>query len=127
MPQPISLTLHQMSRVLEVVYDNGIAHKIPFELMRVYSPSAEVQGHSPEQAVLQTGKREVGIQALEPVGNYAVKPIFTDGHQSGLFSWDYLYHLGVNEAALWDDYFHRLREAQVDRDTPMGSGGGRCG
>ena len=127
MPQPISLTLHQKSRVLEVVYANGIAHKIPFELMRVYSPSAEVQGHSPEQAVLQTGKRDVGIQALEPVGNYAVKPIFTDGHQSGLFSWDYLYHLGSNEAALWEDYFRRLREAQVDRDTPMGSEGGHCG
>ena len=127
MPQPISLTLHQKSRVLEVGYDNGIAHKIPFELMRVYSPSAEVQGHSPEQAVLQTGKRDVGIQALEPVGNYAVKPIFTDGHQSGLFSWDYLYHLGSNEAALWADYFSRLEAAQMDRDSPMGSEGGHCG
>ena len=93
MPKPIALTLHQQSRVLEVRYEDGVVHRIPFELMRVYSPSAAVQGHSPEQAVLQTGKRHVGIEAMEPVGNYAVKPTFSDGHQSGLFSWDYLYHL----------------------------------
>lgn len=121
MPKPIALTLHQQSRVLEVRYEDGVVHRIPFELMRVYSPSAAVQGHSPEQAVLQTGKRHVGIEAMEPVGNYAVKPTFSDGHQSGLFSWDYLYHLGADEAALWQDYFRRLEAAGVDRDTPMSS------
>ena len=121
MPKPIALTLHQQSRVLEVRYEDGVVHRIPFELMRVYSPSAEVQGHSPEQAVLQTGKRHVGIDAMEPVGNYAVKPMFSDGHQSGLFSWDYLHHLGANEAALWQDYCGRLEAAGVDRDTPMSS------
>jgi DUF971 family protein len=121
MPKPIALTLHQQSRVLEVRYEDGVVHRIPFELMRVYSPSAEVQGHSPEQAVLQTGKRHVGIYAMEPVGNYAVKPTFSDGHQSGLFSWDYLHHLGADEAALWQDYFRRLESAGVDRDTPMSS------
>ena len=121
MPKPIALKLHQQSRVLEVRYEDGVVHRIPFELMRVYSPSAEVQGHSPEQAVLQTGKRHVGIDAMEPVGNYAVKPTFSDGHQSGLFSWDYLHHLGADEAALWQDYFRRLESAGVDRDTPMSS------
>ena len=121
MPKPIALTLHQQSRVLEVRYEDGVVHRIPFELMRVYSPSAEVQGHSPEQAVLQTGKRHVGIEVMEPVGNYAVKPTFSDGHQSGLFSWDYLHHLGADEAALWQDYFGRLEAAGVDRDTPMSS------
>jgi DUF971 family protein len=87
--------------------------------MRVYSPSAEVQGHGPGQEVLQTGKREVGIQDLEPVGNYGVKPTFTDGHDSGIFSWDYLYFLGTQQDQLWEDYQRRLQEAGVDRDAPM--------
>ena len=91
MPHPESLTLHGQTRVLEIGFSDGAQFRIPFELMRVYSPSAEVQGHGPGQEVLQTGKREVGIAEIEPVGNYAVKPTFTDGHETGLFTWEYLY------------------------------------
>jgi len=93
-PSPESIVLHNKSRVLEVGFSDGKTFRIPFELMRVYSPSAEVQGHGPGQEVLQTGKREVAVMALEPVGNYAVQPTFSDGHDSGIFSWDYLYFLG---------------------------------
>lgn len=123
-PTPTALTVHGQSRVLEVAFSDGASFKIPFELMRVYSPSAEVKGHGPGQETLQTGKREVTIEALEPVGNYAVKPVFSDGHQSGLFSWDYLYHLGAEQSRLWDDYFQRLQAAGVKRDTPMPVAGG---
>jgi DUF971 family protein len=118
-PQPVSITVHQQSRVLEVGFSDGHAFRIPFELMRVYSPSAEVQGHGPGQEVLQTGKREVVLTALEPIGNYAVQPSFSDGHDSGIFSWDYLYHLGADQQELWRRYEERLREAGVDRDAPM--------
>jgi DUF971 family protein len=120
-PTVESITLHGQSRVLEVGFSDGSQFRIPFELMRVYSPSAEVQGHGPGQEVLQTGKREVGIQDLEPVGNYGVKPTFTDGHDSGIFSWDYLYFLGTQQQQLWQDYERRLQEAGVDRDAPMAS------
>jgi DUF971 family protein len=123
-PTPTALTVHGQSRVLEISFSDGAVFKIPFELMRVYSPSAEVQGHGPGQETLQTGKREVTIEALEPVGNYAVKPVFSDGHQSGLFSWDYLYQLGAEQGRLWDDYFQRLQAAGVERDTPMPVAGG---
>ena len=92
--------------------------------MRIYSPSAEVQGHGPGQEILQTGKRDVGIVELEPIGNYAVKPVFSDGHESGLFTWDYLYHLGADEARLWDDYQRRLQATGVDRNAPMVIAGG---
>ncbi len=118
-PQPTALTVHQASRQLEVAYDDGAVFRIPFELMRVYSPSAEVQGHGPGQEVLQTGKRTVGIDALEPVGHYAVQPRFSDGHDSGIFSWDYLYRLGAEQDALWARYEARLAEAGVGRDDPM--------
>ena len=118
-PAPTSLTVHQASRQLEVGFDDGAVFRIPFELMRVYSPSAEVQGHGPGQEVLQTGKREVGIEGLETVGHYAVQPVFSDGHSSGLFSWDYLYHLGSRQAELWQRYEQRLQEAGLDRDAPM--------
>jgi len=118
-PAPTSLTVHQASRQLEVGFDDGAVFHIPFELMRVYSPSAEVQGHGPGQEVLQTGKREVGIEGLETVGHYAVQPVFSDGHSSGLFSWDYLYHLGSRQAELWQRYEQRLQEAGLDRDAPM--------
>lgn len=123
-PTPTALTVHSQSRVLEVAFSDGAQFKIPFELMRVYSPSAEVQGHGPGQEVLQTGKREVGLQALEPIGNYAVKPVFTDGHESGIFSWDYLYFLGAEQNRLWEDYTRRLQAAGVDRDAPMVVAGG---
>lgn len=116
-PHPLSITVHQQSRVLEVSFADGAAFRIPFELMRVYSPSAEVQGHGPGQEVLQTGKRDVALTRLEPVGNYAVQPTFSDGHESGIFSWDYLYHLGQDEAELWSRYEARLLEAGMDRDA----------
>lgn len=127
-PTPQSITLHQQSRVLEIGFSDGSEYKIPFELMRVYSPSAEVQGHGKGQEVLQTGKREVGILDLAPVGNYAVQPTFTDGHGSGIFSWDYLYFLGSKQADLWADYTARLQAAGVERDAPMPEKGGHaCG
>jgi DUF971 family protein len=118
-PRPTSITVHQQSRVLEVGFDDGREFRIPFELMRVYSPSAEVQGHGPGQEVLQTGKREVGLNALEPVGNYAVQPTFSDGHDSGIFSWDYLYFLGTQQGELWQKYESRLAAAGMSRDAPM--------
>lgn len=127
-PSPQSITLHQQSRMLEIGFSDGQEFKIPFELMRVYSPSAEVQGHGPGQEVLQTGKREVGIVALEPVGNYAVQPTFSDGHSSGIFSWDLLYFLGSKQADLWADYTARLAAAGMERDAPMVEKGGHaCG
>jgi DUF971 family protein len=126
-PQPTAVTVHQASRVLEIGFSDGRSFRIPFELMRVYSPSAEVQGHGPGQEVLQTGKREVEIVEVEAVGNYALQPRFSDGHTSGIFSWDYLYHLGDQQAALWQRYEQRLREAGLDRDAPMpAAGGGSC-
>lgn len=118
-PTPQDITVHSQSRILEIVFSDGAHFKLPFELMRVYSPSAEVQGHGPGQEVLQTGKREVGIVALEPVGNYAVQPTFSDGHDSGIFSWDYLYFLGVKQDELWADYDRRLEAAGTSRDAPM--------
>lgn len=128
-PKPTAVTVHEASRTLEVGFDDGASFRIPFELMRVYSPSAEVQGHGPGQEVLQTGKREVGIASVEPVGHYALQPHFTDGHDSGLFSWEYLYYLGAHEAELWQRYEERLAKAGVSRDAPMAAarGGGGCG
>jgi len=130
-PKPTELTVHQASRVLEIAFDDGRRFRIPFELLRVYSPSAEVQGHGPGQEVLQTGKRGVDIVALEPVGHYAVQPTFSDGHDTGIYSWDLLHRLGAEQEALWARYESRLAEAGVDRDAPMsaaGTGsGGACG
>ena len=123
-PIPTALTVHSQSRILEIAFSDGASFRIPFELMRIYSPSAEVQGHGPGQEILQTGKREVGVVELEPIGNYAVKPVFSDGHESGLFTWDYLYHLGADESRLWEDYQRRLQAAGVDRDAPMVVAGG---
>lgn len=117
--RPTALTVHQQSRLLEVSFDDGAVFRIPFELLRVYSPSAEVKGHGPGQEVLQTGKREVGIDSLETVGHYAVQPRFSDGHETGIFSWDYLYFLGSQQARLWQDYEARLARAGASRDTPM--------
>lgn len=118
-PRPQNITVHGQSRALEVSFSDGASFRIPFELMRIYSPSAEVQGHGPGQEVLQTGKREVALDALDPVGNYAVQPRFSDGHDSGIFSWDYLYFLGSQQDKLWQDYESRLKAANTDRDTPM--------
>ena len=124
-PTPTALTVHSQSRILEVAFSDGAQFRIPFELMRIYSPSAEVQGHGPGQEILQTGKREVLIVELEPIGNYAVKPVFSDGHESGLFTWDYFYHLGANQASLWDNYQQRLQAAGVERDALMHAAGGQ--
>jgi len=129
-PTPQALTVHEASRVLEVAFSDGAMFRIPFELMRVYSPSAEVQGHGPGQEVLQTGKRSVTLVHLEPVGNYAVQPTFSDGHDSGIFTWDYLYELGQQQETLWAQYAERLAAAGVDRDAPMApkaAGGHACG
>jgi len=118
-PQPTSITVHRKSRVLEVSFSDGKEFRIPFELMRVYSPSAEVKGHGPGQEVLQTGKRDVDLIQLEAVGNYAVQPRFSDGHDSGIYSWDYLYFLGSQEAELWLQYEARLKKAGASRDESM--------
>jgi DUF971 family protein len=118
-PSPVSVTVHKQSRVLEIGFSDGREFRIPFELMRVCSPSAEVQGHGPGQEVLQTGKRNVDITGLEPVGNYALQPTFSDGHDTGIYSWDYLYFLGAQQEELWQDYNNRLAAAGVDRDAPM--------
>ena len=127
-PTPTAITVHEQSRVLEVGFSDGRSFRIPFELMRIYSPSAEVQGHGPGQEVLQTGKREVGLTGLEPVGNYAIQPSFSDGHATGIFSWDYLYWLGSEQDELWRRYEQRLVEAGVDRDAPMvAASGSACG
>lgn len=127
-PTPTALTVHGQSRVLEVAFSDGAEFRIPFELMRVYSPSAEVKGHGPGQETLQTGKREVGINGMEPVGNYGVKPLFSDGHESGIFTWDYLYELGSGQDRLWADYETRLSAAGMSRDAPMAVAGGHaCG
>ena len=111
--------------MLEVVFSDGAQFRIPFELMRVYSPSAEVAGHGPGQEVLQTGQREVTITALAPIGNYAVQPQFSDGHESGIFSWSYLYGLGQRQQVLWENYLQRLAAAGADRDTPMPAKAGK--
>ena len=130
-PTPTALTVHGQSRQLEVSFSDGASFRIPFELLRIYSPSAEVQGHGPGQEVLQTGKREVRIEDIEPVGHYADKPRFSDGHDSGLYTWPYLYALGRDQQRLWGDYLQRLQAAGVDRDAPMGGArgqsGGSCG
>jgi DUF971 family protein len=118
-PVPTAITVHQQSRVLEVAFDDGAHFRIPFELMRVFSPSAEVQGHGPGQEVLQTGKREVMVTDIAAVGHYAVQPRFSDGHDTGIFSWDCLYKLGAEQTQLWRHYEQRLQAAGIDRDAPM--------
>ena len=127
-PQPTELTVHRGSRVLEVRFDDGAHYRIPFELLRVYSPSAEVRGHGPGQQVLQTGKRDVLIDAVEAVGRYAVQPVFSDGHDSGIYTWEYLYFLGQERERLWQEYLEKLQLAGMDRDAPMGAApsGGAC-
>ena len=115
-PQPTDITLHQTSRLLEVAFSDGKVTQLPCEFLRVYSPSAEVRGHGTGQEILQTGKREVQITAIEPVGTYAVRLVFSDGHDTGLYSWDYLYDLGANRDAMWKAYLERLAKAGVSRE-----------
>lgn len=127
-PTPTDLTVHGKSRVLEISFSDGQSFRIPFELMRIHSPSAEVQGHGPGQEILQTGKRDVEIVDISQVGNYAVQPVFSDGHDSGIYTWDYLYFLGANEQQLWDEYEEKLKAAGVSRDAPMPAQAGHaCG
>ena len=115
-PTPTEIELHQKSRVLELVFSDGSRFELSYELLRVYSPSAEVRGHGPGQEVLQVGKREIGISMLDPVGNYAVQPTFSDGHATGIYSWDYLFWLGSNRDALWQEYLDRLAAAGASRE-----------
>jgi DUF971 family protein len=126
-PTPQDITVHGQSKVLEVSFSDGASFRIPFELMRVYSPSAEVQGHGPGQEILQTGMREVTLAGLEPVGNYGVQPTFSDGHSTGIFTWDYLYFLGAEQDKLWADYAARLAAAGVERDAPMAGKAAKSG
>ena len=114
-PVPTRIVVHQKSRVLEVEFDTGACFNLPFELLRVYSPSAEVRGHGPGQETLQVGKKEVTINNLEPVGMYAVKPFFSDGHDSGIFSWEYLFQLGENHQQNWEQYLADLGAAGKSR------------
>ena len=113
---PTGITLHQKSRVLEIAFADGRTFRLPYEFLRVHSPSAEVRGHGPGQEVLQVGKRAVEIRALEPVGSYAVQPQFSDGHSTGIFSWDYLYELGENQEKYWSQYLEKLAAAGASRE-----------
>lgn len=129
-PIPTEIKLHQQSRLMEITFADGSHFKLPYEYLRVFSPSAEVRGHGPGQETLQTGKRNVDIQALDPVGNYAVKPTFSDGHDSGIYSWDTLYELGRHYDEYWKDYLARLEAAGASRDidsTTLPPKSGGCG
>jgi DUF971 family protein len=133
-PNPTALTLRKQSRVLEIAFDDGAFFSLPFEFLRVYSPSAEVRGHGKGQEVLQTGKRNVDIDDIEQVGHYAVRPRFSDGHDTGIYAWDYLHWLGSHQASLWEEYLGQLEAAgftpETGRDAPMSSapaGGHGCG
>ncbi len=141
-PTPTEIKLHQLSRKMEIAFSDGSRFELPYEFLRVYSPSAEVRGHGPGQENLPSGKREVGIEMVEPVGAYAIKPVFSDGHDSGLYSWDYLHMLGIHQERLWQEYLERLEAKGASRDAlptpPMapgfqrghghgGHGAGGCG
>ena len=128
-PLPTDIVVHTESRVLEIAFDDGERYRLPFEFLRVYSPSAEVRGHGAGQEVLQSGKRAVRVTNAEPIGNYALKLVFSDGHDSGLYSWDYLAHLGESQDALWQAYIERLEAAGASRDidTTPGNVTTSCG
>ncbi|MCA3158263.1 MAG: DUF971 domain-containing protein [Burkholderiales bacterium] len=113
---PTDITVHTQSRVVEIAFDDGQRFRLPFEFLRVFSPSAEVRGHGPGQEILQTGKRQVGIVSLESVGHYAIQPQFSDGHSSGIYTWDYLYELGQTQEQRWNHYLEQLQQAGASRD-----------
>ena len=117
-PLPQNIVVHQQSKVLELAYETQ-TYQLPFEFLRVWSPSAEVRGHGVGQETLQTGMRNVVISSIEQIGHYAIKPIFSDGHDSGIYSWEYLYEMCVNQEEMWQDYLNRVEQAGVDRDAPM--------
>ena len=114
-PAPTEIRLHQKSRVMEIAFADGRTFRLSYEFLRVHSPSAEVRGHGPGQEVLQTGKRDVEIRVLEPVGSYAVQPAFSDSHATGIYSWEYLHHLGENQERMWGEYLARLEKAGASR------------
>jgi len=120
-PVPTEIKLHQLSRRLEIAFDNGTRFELPYEFLRVYSPSAEVRGHGPGQEVLQVGKKDIAIKGIEPVGSYAVTLTFSDGHDTGIYSWDYLYELGANYVALWGRYVNRMEAAGASREPLAGA------
>ena len=115
-PTPREIKLHQASRLLEIAYSDGQVFRLPYEFLRVYSPSAEVRGHGPGQETLQVGKRDVTINEVEPIGHYAIRPTFSDGHDSGIYSWEHLYELGRDQEALWTRYLEKLAAAGASRD-----------
>jgi len=119
-PSPTEIKLHQKSCVLEIAFEDGKRFTLPFEFLRVYSPSAEVRGHGPGQEVLQVGKKAVEITQIEPVGSYAVQLVFSDGHDTGLYSWGYLYELGANQEAMWTHYLERMQAAGASREAATG-------
>jgi len=137
-PFPTQIELHQKSRVLEIAFSDGKQFSLPYEFLRVHSPSAEVRGHGPGQETLQVGKKEVDITAAEPVGTYAMQILFSDGHDSGIYTWEYLHSMGINQEAMWNDYLQRMEAAGAKREPSpniltakagggCGSGGGGCG
>jgi DUF971 family protein len=130
-PIPTEIKLHQKSRLMELSYADGTRFELSYEFLRVHSPSAEVRGHGPGQEVLQSGKHAVDIVAVEPVGSYAIQPRFSDGHDTGIYSWDYLYEIGVNRDRMWAEYLKRLEAAGASRDVDTTAtaarGGGSCG
>jgi len=115
-PQPTEIKLHQKSRVLEIAFDDGKSFRLPYEFLRVHSPSAEVRGHGPGQEVLQAGKKDVAITRAEPVGSYAVQLCFSDGHETGIYSWDLLYQLGEEQEPMWRHYLERMEQAGASRE-----------
>jgi DUF971 family protein len=119
-PQPTEIALHQASRLVEIAFSDGAVYRLSCEFLRVNSPSAEVRGHGSDQQVLQVGKRQVQIVAIEPVGSYAVRLVFSDGHDTGLYSWEYLYHLGKDQDRLWREYLDRLAQAGASREADSG-------
>jgi DUF971 family protein len=134
-PNPTNITYHQASRLLSLEFDDGRTFDLSSEFLRVFTPSAEARGHGPGQEVLQTGKREVAIERIEPVGNYAICPVFSDGHDTGIYSWDMLYEFGRHHDELWAAYLEKIEAARASRDpqpvaagavTKGGCGGGSC-
>jgi DUF971 family protein len=119
-PSPTEIRLHQVSRVLEIAFSDGKRFKLPYEFLRVYSPSAEVRGHGPGQETLQVGKKDIEISRIDPVGTYAVQPAFSDGHETGIYSWDYFYTLGLNQDDMWRTYLRRMEEAGASREPVPG-------
>ena len=130
-PIPSEIKLHRKSRLLELAYENGECYSLDFEYLRVFTPSAEARGHGPGQEILQTGKRNVDIEGLEPVGTYALRFVFSDGHDSGLYSWDLLYNLAAHHDELWQEYLNQIEKQGLSRDidttSPKPHAGGSCG